>query len=144
LAGLLALQLAWHTALERCHGDSKFACAEDLHGEAEYLRAESRLLAIARADKAASAPLAFAVPEEATRSGGARAYEHVMIHGSPLWLLGAIGILAAAALLMSSAIGANTFSLHGMYGNRLVRAYLGAGRRRRHPHWFTGFDPDDN
>jgi len=30
-----------------------------------------------------------------------------------------------------------------MYGNRLVRAFLGSGRKRN-PHWFTGFDPADN
>ena len=41
-------------------------------------------------------------------------------------------------------MGINTFSLHSMYGNRLVRAYLGAARDNRTPHLFTGFDPHDN
>lgn len=41
-------------------------------------------------------------------------------------------------------MGVNTFSLHSLYGNRLIRAYLGATRRQRRPHAFTGFDPSDN
>lgn len=49
--------------------------------------------------------------------------------------------LGASASLF---VGINTFSLHGMYGNRLVRAYLGAVRQERRPHWFTGFDFNDN
>lgn len=50
-----------------------------------------------------------------------------------------IGVLAASLL-----IGTNQFSLHSLYGNRLVRAYLGSGRRERSPSGFTGFDPADN
>lgn len=57
-------------------------------------------------------------------------------------------LLALALLVtgigMSGFFGVNTFSLHSMYGNRLVRAYLGATRGKRNAHWFTGFDPDDN
>ncbi|HSY50069.1 MAG TPA: patatin-like phospholipase family protein [Thermoanaerobaculia bacterium] len=41
-------------------------------------------------------------------------------------------------------IGVNQFSLHGLYRNRLVRAYLGASRWSRHPNAFSGFDPNDN
>lgn len=62
-----------------------------------------------------------------------------------------LAALVLAALLLfafvsSTLVGVNTFSLHGMYGNRLVRAYLGAARagEKRHPHPFTGFDNDDN
>jgi Patatin-like phospholipase len=40
-------------------------------------------------------------------------------------------------------VNVNKFSLHAMYRNRLVRAYLGASRER-HPNPFTGFDPNDN
>jgi hypothetical protein len=46
--------------------------------------------------------------------------------------------------IMSRRIGVNTFSLHNMYGNRLVRAYLGATNFKRKPNWFTGFDSGDN
>jgi hypothetical protein len=49
-------------------------------------------------------------------------------------------------LLMGLAITVNKFSLHGMYRNRLIRAFLGAARSpsARHPNRFTGFDPRDN
>lgn len=58
----------------------------------------------------------------------------------------AFGLLLLFAFVSSRLVGVNTFSLHGMYGNRLVRAYLGAARAgvKRHPHPFTGFDNDDN
>ncbi|WP_363510513.1 patatin-like phospholipase family protein [Burkholderia sp. LMU1-1-1.1] len=52
--------------------------------------------------------------------------------------------LVAIGLIASRYFGTNTFSLHSMYGNRLVRAYLGAARDARSPNPFTGFDPDDN
>jgi hypothetical protein len=54
--------------------------------------------------------------------------------------------LVFGCLVMSLTIGVNTFSLHSMYGNRLVRAYFGAARvgANRRPHWFTGFEMDDN
>jgi hypothetical protein len=48
------------------------------------------------------------------------------------------------ALLVSRFIGVNVFSMHAMYRNRLVRAYLGASRIHRDPNEFTGFDPRDN
>src|SRR6185436_4170313 len=50
----------------------------------------------------------------------------------------------ALALIMSRAVNVNVYSMHGMYRNRLIRAYLGASRRERHPDSFTGFDPQDN
>ena len=47
---------------------------------------------------------------------------------------------------MSIFIDPNKYSLHAMYRNRLIRAYLGASRKKgaRHPNPFTGFDPNDN
>jgi hypothetical protein len=54
--------------------------------------------------------------------------------------------LFVVAFLLSRTIGINRFSLHAMYGNRLVRAYLGAtrnpGERKASP--FMGLDPCDN
>jgi hypothetical protein len=42
-------------------------------------------------------------------------------------------------------INVNQFSLHAMYRSRLIRAFLGASRGKdRKPHWFTGFDAEDN
>jgi len=63
------------------------------------------------------------------------------------------GILAGLALLgvlASRIVNVNRFSLHGMYRNRLVRAYLGAsncavdGTEQRTPDPFTGFALNDN
>jgi hypothetical protein len=44
----------------------------------------------------------------------------------------------------SRCININRFSLHAVYRNRLVRAFLGASRVRRNPDAFSGFDEDDN
>jgi hypothetical protein len=79
---------------------------------------------------------------------------------SARWLLGNQGeyqgqlfgvfFLIAATLLFGIVMGffinVNKFSLHAMYRSRLIRAFLAASRTReaRHPHLFTGFDPDDN
>lgn len=53
--------------------------------------------------------------------------------------------MALFAVLMSFYININKFSLHAMYRNRLIRAYLGASRgNNRAPNPFTGFDPNDN
>src|SRR5260370_30326404 len=61
-------------------------------------------------------------------------------------ILAAIDALAVIGLLMSVFIDVNKYSLHAMYRNRLIRAYLGASRDKgeRKPNPFTGFDPKDN
>ena len=59
-------------------------------------------------------------------------------------LAGIGGLLLAIGMIASRYFGTNTFSLHNMYGNRLVRAYLGTAREARAPDPFTGFDPADN
>jgi hypothetical protein len=61
-----------------------------------------------------------------------------------MWLSIGLGIALAIALLASWRVNINRFSLHALYRNRLVRAYLGASRQERHPDRFTGFDPEDN
>jgi patatin-like phospholipase len=48
------------------------------------------------------------------------------------------------SLLASRFIGVNRFSMHALYRDRLIRAYLGASNDERDPNPFTGFDPDDN
>jgi hypothetical protein len=55
-------------------------------------------------------------------------------------------VFVLTGLLMGLAIAVNKFSLHGMYRNRLIRAFLGAARpaSARQPNRFTGFDPRDN
>ena len=48
-------------------------------------------------------------------------------------------------LLFGWRVDVNTFSLHNLYKNRLIRCYLGASRQEhRHAHPFTGFDEDDD
>ena len=46
---------------------------------------------------------------------------------------------------MSSLVDVNLFSLHNMYANRLIRAYLGASRRKKawENRWLTGIRPID-
>ena len=60
------------------------------------------------------------------------------------WLLIGSGVVLVVALLASYCVNINRFSLHALYRNRLVRAYLGASRPVRHPDLFTGFDGNDN
>ncbi len=64
---------------------------------------------------------------------------------TPPALLAAL-LLALLALggLAGRYININTFSLHGMYRERLVRAYLGASNARRRANPFTGFAHDDD
>jgi hypothetical protein len=55
-------------------------------------------------------------------------------------------IILLFGIVMGFFINANKFSLHAIYRNRLIRAYLAASRpkHRRRPNLFTGFDPADN
>jgi len=53
-------------------------------------------------------------------------------------------ILLSGSLLLSWVVNVNTFSLHGMYRMRLIRAFMGAANDRRWPFPFINFDPADN
>ncbi len=58
-----------------------------------------------------------------------------------------IGLLAMLLIIMFGAdllMNVNRFSLHAVYRNRLVRAYLGGPRLHRKPDGLTGFDQHDN
>jgi hypothetical protein len=59
-----------------------------------------------------------------------------------VWLLAVLYVVFAIAA--SFFINVNSFSLHAMYRQRLIRAYLGASNNKRSPHCFTGFDETDN
>ena len=61
-----------------------------------------------------------------------------------LWLAVGFIVTAAVALIASRNVNINRFSIHAIYRNRLVRAYLGASRQERFPDLFTGFDAADN
>lgn len=68
-----------------------------------------------------------------------------VIYHARLELLGTLLlVLLAVGLGMGFVVNINKFSLHATYRNRLMRAYLGATRKTRNPHLFTGFDPEDN
>jgi hypothetical protein len=70
----------------------------------------------------------------------------IVMSATPELILLFAGLMAALALVMSYFININKYSLHSMYRNRLIRAYLGASRpdHERRPNLFTGFDPMDN
>jgi hypothetical protein len=61
-----------------------------------------------------------------------------------LWFCIGLATLGLVARIASSRVNINRFSLHALYRNRLIRAYLGASRDARHPDRFTGFDSEDN
>lgn len=59
------------------------------------------------------------------------------------WLV-LLAILGLWTMVASWAINVNTFSLHGYYRNRLIRAFIGAADGSRRPNRFTDFDERDN
>jgi hypothetical protein len=66
--------------------------------------------------------------------------EQTPLATSAVLVLGALLL----ALLASSLIGVNRFSMHALYRDRITRGYLGASNTNRKPNPFTGFDPNDN
>ncbi|MGH7232224.1 MAG: patatin-like phospholipase family protein, partial [Nitrospiraceae bacterium] len=69
----------------------------------------------------------------------------LVLHHTDGWRLVLLaGLLILFALPMALIINVNKFSLHAIYRNRLIRAYLGASNEQRAPNAFTGFDPRDN
>jgi hypothetical protein len=69
---------------------------------------------------------------------------------SPGWfaifapLLFGFAIAGIVTLGASFCVNINRFSLHAIYRNRLVRAFLGSSQPKRNPDAFSGFDEDDN
>jgi hypothetical protein len=75
----------------------------------------------------------------------ARSIAHLRtIAGTSPTEVGIILAVAGVAFILSLFIGVNKFSMHALYRNRLIRAYLGASRYTRDPDRFTGFDEHDN
>jgi hypothetical protein len=69
----------------------------------------------------------------------------VRIVGWPAGLLILLGTCLVVAVVASSRININEFSIHHFYKNRLVRCYLGASNSlHRKPNRLTGFDPRDD
>lgn len=93
-------------------------------------------------------PLLARMPNSCCASLGHWAYVEAVrlnLPSNPAWciflLIFAFGGISFA---LSHLIPLNRFSLHALYRNRLIRAYLGASNPHRNPSPFTGFDPDDN
>ena len=54
------------------------------------------------------------------------------------------GAFVSLSWFLAKFINTNDFSLHDLYRNRLVRAYLGASNHLRNANLFTGFSPCDD
>lgn len=68
-----------------------------------------------------------------------------VIERTPWWkALALVAVSLVLSFLASWLIGVNRFSMHALYRDRLIRAYLGASNVDRAPNPFTGFDPRDN
>jgi hypothetical protein len=61
-----------------------------------------------------------------------------------VWLVIGLAVALVVEWIASKNVNINRFSLHAVYRNRLIRAYLGASRQKRDPDLFTGFDIEDN
>jgi Patatin-like phospholipase len=83
-------------------------------------------------------------------TGESRLFSEPMSWEAWLQFLFLILGLALLSVVASRPVNVNRFSLHGMYRNRLVRAYLGASNcseiegKQRQPDPFTGFSLSDN
>ena len=74
-----------------------------------------------------------------------RSLDHLnVVQHTRWWEILLLGAVALTAWLLSKCIGVNKFSMHALYRNRLIRAYLGASRYTRRADPFTGFDENDN
>ncbi|QQN65263.1 patatin-like phospholipase family protein [Bradyrhizobium diazoefficiens] len=62
----------------------------------------------------------------------------------PAGLLSIIAALVAFGYVAARLVNINRFSLHSVYRNRLIRAFLGASNNDRHPNPFIDFDERDN
>jgi hypothetical protein len=137
---VLALISTGTTALLRKPGFEKVTAGQ--------ISRESRLAAHASREYLATIEAQTAKVKETPLANAARlrSMEHLQIvqTADPFLMLGVALGCPLLALLLSRFIGVNVFSMHAMYRNRLVRAYLGASRIHRDPNAFTGFDPRDN
>jgi hypothetical protein len=85
------------------------------------------------------------VPPISERWGNGVFAHLAVVRDSQWWYVIALTIaFVVGGLLMARFINTNKFSMHAMYRNRLIRAYLGASNDKRFPNLFTGFDENDN
>ncbi len=72
------------------------------------------------------------------------AHYPVLGRSHPYALLLLMALLLLLSQVMARFVNINTFSLHAMYRDRLVRAYIGASNPRRAANRFTGFARGDD
>lgn len=87
----------------------------------------------------------FMVDVDVPEPGGAHNHWAEVDLAGPVALGGLCLFSGYCTLLMSSLVDVNLFSLHNMYANRLIRAYLGASRRKKawKNRWLIGSRPVD-
>jgi len=73
-----------------------------------------------------------------------REHSTLLDYSNPILIAVVAAGLAALSTIMARFVNINTFSLHGMYRNRLVRAYLGASNPARQASRFTGLASTDD
>lgn len=79
--------------------------------------------------------------------GAAVSWQHhyqMLTRSQPILVAAVALAFVLVSWVMSRYININTFSLHGMYRDRLIRAYLGASNADRHASRFTGFARGDD
>jgi hypothetical protein len=81
---------------------------------------------------------------DTTFIGFLAAYDLETLQSTIPRLVQVFAALLAIGIVLAWRVDVNKFSLHMMYRNRLVRAYLGASNQQRQAHPFTGFDPADD
>jgi hypothetical protein len=87
----------------------------------------------------------FAIPLIAKIVDGpdAGAHDYTNLFFALQWLFVGLAVAVIVDIYASRRININRFSLHALYRNRLIRAFLGASRERT-PNPFTGFDEADS
>ncbi len=68
----------------------------------------------------------------------------MLTRAEPLLVVAISVMFLAISWIMSRWININTFSLHGMYRDRLIRAFMGASNQQRTVNAFTGFSSSDD
>src|SRR6266700_3521813 len=76
--------------------------------------------------------------------GGWTDHHHFVENTRTRSVVAAAAVYLAFAWVMARFVNINTFSLHAMYRDRLIRAYLGASNARGQANKFTGFTETDN
>jgi hypothetical protein len=71
-------------------------------------------------------------------------HRYIILHSALRYLSLVTLAIIVIATILGWLISSNKFSLHYMWRNRLIRAYLGASDEKRNPNLFTEFDEDDN